>query len=565
RAFAAGLELNCALPVPMPPQWRGDPMRIRQVLTNLVGNAVKFTEQGEVSVNVTRTPLTDSLDELRFEVHDTGIGVSEVAQAQLFKPFSQADSATSRRFGGSGLGLSISKKLVELMGGSIGMRSVLGEGSCFWFTLPLAHSENNGDPGQNYDLSGKRVLVVDDNATNRNILINYLGRWGLDASEADSGKAALMALQTAAILGSGHDLVLLDMQMPGMDGLAVAQCLAKIPALAGIPVILLSSGDQFDLADYQDTGIMQRLLKPVRQAQLFDAVANALNGGQGGVARPARPGLELPDYRDKKVLVVEDNKINQKVIMAKLAQFCIQPGLAENGQEALDKLAAGRYDLILMDCQMPVLDGYAATRDGYAATRELRHLEAAQGWPRQTVVALTATASEGEREKCLAAGMDDYLSKPIIAEQLQAILASCLGVAASTTRPVLVDAISAPPATAQPVWDETATLAHLEGDRELMAELIGLFLQEGPMQLEALAKFLAADDLAALANTAHAIKGTTAHFYATEAKTAASELEQAARNGGPADFAALTEAVVIAVTALLGELRTAQNFSGQTC
>ncbi|MCX7096590.1 MAG: response regulator, partial [Methylococcales bacterium] len=236
---------------------------------------------------------------------------------------------------------------------------------------------------------------------------------------------------------------------------------------------------------------------------------------------------------------------------AKLAQFCIQPGLAENGQEALDKLAAGRYDLILMDCQMPVLDGYAATR-------ELRSLEAAQAWPRQTVVALTATASEGEREKCLAAGMDDYLSKPIIAEQLQAILASCLGVAASTTRPVLVDAISTPPPTGQPVWDEAATLAHLEGDRELMAELIGLFLQEGPMQLEALAKSLAADDLAALANTAHAIKGTTAHFYATEAKTAASELELAARSGGPADFAALTEAVVVAVTALIEGLRGGQ-------
>ena len=425
RAFAKGLELNCLLPTSMPLIWRGDPMRIRQVLTNLISNAVKFTEQGEVSVSIIQSLVANSTEQLRFEIHDTGIGISEATLARLFEPFVQADSATSRRFGGSGLGLSISKKLVDRMGGTIGVSSIPGKGSCFWFTLPLTKSESD-DPSISLhanDLSGKRILIVDDNATNRSILNSYLKSWGLTVSEADSGSAALMQLQTSTLQGISYDLILLDMQMPVMDGLTLAKCLTQIPALTHLTIILLSSDNQVEPADYQGTGIIQRLFKPLRQMQLYDAIANALKGRKQNPDSnnpPVDAETNLPNYQHKKVLVVEDNKINQKVIVAKLKKFNIVPDVEENGQLALDKLKQCRYDLVFMDCHMPVMDGYTATR-------ELRLLESRQNLPRQTVIALTANALEGERDKCLAAGMDDYITKPIVSSRLMTLLNDKLG------------------------------------------------------------------------------------------------------------------------------------------
>ncbi len=422
RAHAKGLELNCLVPMPMPLCWQGDPLRIRQVLTNIIGNAIKFTEQGEISVSISQSPIVDgdAMDMLRFEVRDTGIGISPEAQQLLFKRFSQVDSDASRRFGGTGLGLSISKKLVELMGGAIGVDSIPGQGACFWFTLPVMPVEGKLGLPASYDLSGKRVLIVDDNATNGKILSTYLGLWGLEVSELDSGSAALIHLQSLALKETGYDLMLLDMQMPGMDGLTLAKYLAQILALANLPIILLSSGDQFDPGDFQGTGIVQQLQKPVRQMQLYDAMVNALQGQPSAIIKMAQPETQLPSYQGKKVLVVEDNKINQKVIMAKLAKFDIVPEVAENGQLALDKLALCGYDLIFMDCHMPVMDGYEATR-------ALRLMENHQGLSHQPVIALTANAMEGERDKCLAAGMDDYLTKPIVSDQLVAMLKLQLG------------------------------------------------------------------------------------------------------------------------------------------
>jgi len=552
RAHAKGLELNCLVPVPMPLRWRGDPMRLRQVLTNLIGNAVKFTEQGEVSVSISLPSVANDPDALRFEVRDTGIGISAEAQELLFKPFSQADSDTSRRFGGSGLGLSISKKLVELMGGAIGADSNPGQGSCFWFTLPLTQSEGNPASAPSYDLSGKRTLIVDDNATNRKILSTYLGLWGLEVSEVDSGSAALMHLQNSALQGKTYDLMLLDMQMPVMDGLTLAKCLAQIPALANLPIILLSSGDQLEHADYQDTGIVQRLLKPVRQMQLYDAMANALQGIAPAASKTAQPENQLPSYQGKKVLVVEDNKINQKVIVAKLAKFDIIPEMVENGLLALDKLAQTSYDLIFMDCHMPVMDGYTATR-------ELRLMETRKDLPHQLVIALTANALEGEREKCLAAGMNDYLTKPIVTEQLSAILAGRLGVQPAEIQPTLVNENFAPIAINTIVWDATAALNHLEGDRALLEEMIAIFLIEAPKQLSELARFSAEGDLSALANTAHAIKGAVGHFYSAKATACASHLEKTARGGQSADYKGMTKALIKAVKDLINNLGTVEN------
>ena len=397
-------------------------MRIRQVLSNLISNAVKFTEQGEVTVSIIQSLAANNVDQLRFEIHDTGIGISESTLSRLFEPFVQADSATSRCFGGSGLGLSISKKLVELMGGTIGASSITGKGSCFWFSLPLTKSESDDSnislPFN--DLSDKRILIVDDNATNRNILNTYLSSWGLVVSEADSGSAALMQLQTSTLQGIVYDLILLDMQMPAMDGLTLAKCLTQIPALTHLPIILLSSDNQIEPADYQGTGIIQRLFKPLRQMQLYDAIFNALLGRKPSTVVNAEPETNLPNYQNKKVLIVEDNKINQKVIVAKLRKYNIVPDVVENGLLALDKLKQCRYDLVFMDCHMPVMDGYTATR-------ELRLLESRQNLPRQTVIALTANALEGERDKCLAAGMDDYITKPIVSSRLMTLLNDKLG------------------------------------------------------------------------------------------------------------------------------------------
>ncbi len=556
RAHTKELELNCLLPVTMPLRWQGDPKCIRQVLTNLIGNAVKFTLQGEVSVSVTWSSLSDNQNELRFEVHDTGIGIPAEGQLQLFQPFSQVDSTTSRRFGGSGLGLFISKKLVELMGGAIGMDSVPGKGSCFWFTLPLEQSERQDTSIQEYDLSGKRALIVDNNATNCTILNNYLGHWGLEVSEADNGSTALMILKASANQGVIYDLILLDIQMPVMDGLTLAKCLIQIPALAKIPVILLSLSDQIDLDDYQNTGIRQCLMKPVRQLQLFDAIVNALQGVSKVITNLAESEIQLPSYIGKKVLVVEDNRINQKVIIAKLAKFDIVPDVAENGHIALDKLAQSAYDLIFMDCQMSVMDGYNATR-------ELRLLETSKGLPHQVVIALTANALEGELEKCLEAGMDDYLSKPIVFGQLMDMLAYHLGVQNPEIHPalgyenILLDEKSII------VWDEASALKHLEGDSNLLYEIIELYLMEGPKQLSALSRSQAEGNLLALANTAHTIKGSTALFYADTATACASLLEQTARSNQSADFQCMTEALVKAVTDLINNLQLTKNAKKQ--
>jgi len=548
QAHAKGLELNCSLPVDLSLRWRGDSLRIRQVLTNLIGNAVKFTAQGEVSVSVTPSVLADSQNEQRFEVRDTGIGISAAEQSQLFKPFSQADSSTSRSYGGTGLGLSISKKLVELMGGAIGVDSVLGKGACFWFTLPMMPSESVEPVTASWDISGKRVLIVDDNATNRYILSTYLNRWGVAVSEADNGSAALAHLQTSAQQGE-YDLIVLDRQMPIMDGLTLAKCLAQIPALAKIPIILLSSGEPLSLADYQGTGIVQLLLKPVRQLQLFEAIVNTLQGGLAVTPKPERIDIKRPSYQGKKLLVVEDNKINQKVIVAKLAKYDIFPDLAENGQLALDQLAHSTYDLILMDCQMPVMDGYIATA-------ELRLLEARQGIPHQIVIALTANALEGEREKCLAAGMDNYLSKPIVTEQLTAMLASRLG---NQLAEIALPLSVAPASSDQNVWDTTAALDNLDGDSALLDTMIVLFLTEVPIQLSELVKFQAEGNLPALANSAHAIKGAVSYFYAASAKDCASLLEKTARSGLSADYQGMTDALINAVTDLINNLRLAKN------
>jgi len=550
RAHAKGLELNCFLSPSLPQRWHGDPSRIRQVLTNLIGNAVKFTEQGEVTIKVFTQESANGNTTIRFEVKDTGIGMNPEGQARLFQPFSQADNSTARRFGGSGLGLSISKNLVNLMQGAIGMESALGQGTCFWFSLPLQPADSVA-PTPLTDLSGKRALIVDDNDTNRKILHHYLQHWSVAVSEVDNAPAALVELEAAVKRGEAYDILLSDLHMPDMDGLELARAITHNPVIAATPRLLLSSGGMGFEADRLALGFAQSLLKPVRQAQLFDAIASALQAPVKKAVAPAKTVEGLPDYSSKCILVAEDNKVNQKVIMAMLGKFQCIPDLAENGQEALDRLAQQSYNLVLMDCQMPVMDGYEAVR--ILRGQELTHNAA-----RIPVVALTAHAAASEREKCLSAGMDDFLSKPIARPELAKMLARWLGdpnpceIMPDAKKDIADNAALA-------CWDEAAALKRLDDDQELLGDMIDLFLTETPDRLRELEDALARDDLAALADAAHAIKGMAGHFCAEQLLIHAANLEHSARHGNPADFHLMTKTVADATASLISALQQTQG------
>ena len=425
-AFAKGLELNCFVPIELPNYWMGDPNRIRQVLTNLISNAIKFTELGDVSVTVSYETDPDGKATLFFKVQDTGIGISPETQARLFQTFTQADSSTSRRFGGTGLGLSISKILVELMNGTIGVDSELGKGACFWFSLPLEPIKDEILLPALINLKDKRALVVDDNANNRMILEHYVSSWGMTVSSVDHASAALVTLIDASQGAKPFDILLSDLQMPFMDGLSLARMICEIPTIANTPRLLLSSGGIGSEANYKALGFSQCLIKPVRQTQLFDAIVKAF--------QPVKPLSETPvnteteaisnkevwsDYSNKRVLVAEDNSVNRKVILAMLARFNLKPDLVENGQLALDRLAQQNYDLVLMDCQMPIMGGYEATT-------KLREKEQSTNSTRTPVIALTAHATLEARETSLASGMDGHLSKPINRTELADVLARWL-------------------------------------------------------------------------------------------------------------------------------------------
>ncbi len=550
KAHHKGLELNCLLPSLTNSFWQGDPMRIRQVITNFLGNAIKFTNQGEVSIIVTL--LSDGENGLRFEVRDTGIGLSEEVQTRLFKSFSQGESSTSRRYGGTGLGLFISKKLVSRMGGRIGAENIADTGSCFWFTVPLLQVTNTEIPRQSNDFSGKNALIVDDNTTNRKFLRHYLTSWGLRVNESDNGTNALIELQNLTSQGNTDcDLILLDTDMPGMDGLTLAKLLSQISNLANIPIIILSASNQSEPIEYQNSNIVFRLLKPVRQLELYSEISNTLNPISiiSKLSAHLKIEPEFQTYKDKKVLVVEDNKINQKVISAKLAKFNIAPEIVNDGLQALTKLQQTTYDLIFMDCQMPVMDGYVTTS-------ELRILETKLGKAHQPVIALTANALEGEKEKCLSAGMDDYLSKPLITDELKRILAFHFNTSSEETPPTSVNLpVLNNDSNSIPIWDKENTIKHLEDDTDLLYEMIDLFLIEGPKQLQILSKLLANKNMSELANTAHLIKGMVDHFYAIPARDCAYTLEKTASTGDSSNIEDITQALIIAVTDLITQLQ----------
>jgi two-component system sensor histidine kinase/response regulator len=415
QAKEKDLELVAVVDHAVPHGLRGDPGRFRQVLVNLAGNALKFTAAGEVTIEVSVAPGSDPF-EIRVAVRDTGIGIDESTKKRLFQPFTQADASTTRRFGGTGLGLAISRRLVEAMGGSIAVESVPGQGSTFWFVVPLhraAVSTHREPSPADRALVGLEVLVVDDNETNRRVLQLQLEAAGVRVTLCAGGEEALARIRERRERGASFALAILDMQMPGMDGLMLARAIRKLEGGRVLPLVMMTSLGERDGAELSGVGIKACLVKPVRRARVFAAVQAAVLTDPG-LARELRPESRVPRVAAQlRVLLAEDNPVNQKVARRQLEKLGASVHVVNDGREAVLAVAAATYDIVLMDMQMPVMDGLQAT----AAIR------AAEGGGAHTrIVAMTANAMEGDRERCLDAGMDDYLAKPVQLDELARVL-----------------------------------------------------------------------------------------------------------------------------------------------
>lgn len=498
---------------------RGDSHRIRQVLLNLVGNAVKFTERGEVTLTVMQPQQSETSLTLRFLVTDTGIGIPAEAQKRLFTPFTQADGSTTRKYGGSGLGLAVSKQLVEAMGGEIGLISMAGEGSTFWFELPLERRPESADeaPPAQWDLSSRRALLVDANEVQRLIICRHLGATQIGIDEAQS-----VAEGIAAAYQRPYDVIVFDMQLPDEDGLAFARAIRRDPAFASTPLLLLTSFGRrrHDIEAFKAAGIDAFVVKPIRRTQLCDNVARLILGDSGTVtAAPLTPEISEPSIA--RVLVVEDNSVNQLVALGQLQKLGHQPTLAASGGAALELLTEQKFDLVLMDVQMPGMDGYEATR-------RIRQISGAVG--KIPIVAITAHALPGEREKCLAAGMNDYLPKPVSLEQLGAVIrlwASKTSVAAAEA-PDLLEGDD------HHVLDRERVSSFLAIGRTQEGFLEGLvrtFREDVPSRLDALRAAVADNDAHDLSLAAHALKSSSGSVGAKRMYSMAAAIEQAARDG----------------------------------
>ena len=516
---AKGLEIGVLFDHGIPSSLRGDAGRIRQVLTNLVGNAVKFTAEGEVIVHLNVVRTDDDVLHIRFAVTDTGIGISEETLARLFQPFAQADASTTRKYGGTGLGLAISKQLVELMGGTLGAESAPGKGSTFWFILPLERSASQKNEEPVVELDGLRVLIVDDNSTNRRLLRHNLESWRMLTDEVESAEHALSVLRNAAAAGAPYPLAIVDMLMPVIDGLTLARSIRADASLAATHIIMLTSLSERLPADVmRSTGIDATLTKPVKQSSLFDAIVSAM-AGKESVKRfhdAVRPAESMRD--DVRVLVAEDNAVNQKVALRQLQRFGIAADAVGNGAEALEALGRMRYDLVLMDVQMPEMDGLEATR-------AIRAREA--GAMHTPIVALTANALEGDRERCLAAGMDDYLSKPVAEIELARVIDRW--VPARERAPE------------DPIAEGTVEYLRELGnsDENFFRDLVAMYEEDAAMRIEAIRRAIAMDNASDLASAAHALKSSAGNVGATMVRALAEQLETTGRSGSTSRAAEL--------------------------
>ena len=542
RAHQKGLELTCDIASEIPDILVADSVRLRQIWVNLVGNALKFTAIGEIGIEATVESINHNNAVLHFKVTDTGIGIPKEKLETIFEHFSQADGSTNRRYGGTGLGLTISAQLVNLMGGRIWVESEVGRGSTFHFTVSLGVSSvQPKQQGRLYidHLKDLSVLVVDDNATNRRILDDMLKKWGMKPTLATSGPMALATLRQTTETKSYFQLIIVDCVMPGMDGFSLIEQIHRDDSYSK-PVVMMLTSDKLtgDTARCRDLGIACHLVKPVMQAKLLNSILNAL-----GVARlhenrtsaisPIVLAQVPTEVKSLHILLAEDNVVNQKVAVRILERQGHKVEVAENGKEALKLLEARTFDVVLMDVQMPEMNGFEAT----ACIRSLEKTTGAH----LPIIAMTANAMKGDRERCLAEGMDGYISKPIkIPELLEALQTLTSPPPSLENNDSIVD-----PKTFS--FDTDEVLASVDHDFEELKELVRLFASVLPGSLKAVQEAIAKNDARALNRSSHDIKGTLVNFYAPAAVNAAFELEKMGHDGqlvdAEATFAALEAAV----------------------
>ncbi len=542
-AHQKGLELAYYIEPEVPQRLTGDPGRLRQVLLNLVGNAIKFTERGEVFVKAKVRTSEAARIVLAFSVTDTGIGIPPDKLSTLFQPFTQADTSMSRRYGGSGLGLAICSRLVSLMHGAIAVQSEVDHGSRFEFTAEFQRSTAPAPALEMLDpsrLAGIRVLVVDDNATNRRILHDLLKAWNMDLVEAGDGPSALASVQQAILEQKQFRLLILDCHMAGMDGFTVARHIKDNPESSSTIIMMLTSGGQRGDADRcRELGISTYLLKPIRRSELLRAVLATL-----GQAEAGQPGSLVTRHtlreaqRRLRILVAEDNAVNQVFIRRLLEKAGHNAVVVKDGAGAVARAARERFDLILMDVQMPDMDGFAAT----AAIRKQEHASGVH----TPIIALTAHALAGYREKCLAAGMDGYLSKPISFSELCSVLEGYGGQAPAAEQPVI------------PTWDRDQAQANVGGDPSLLRELVATFLGEVPKVMQRIQDALLRGDAAELERAGHALKGELACIAAGPAGERARSVEKLGRGHDLQDAPA---AVADLIQDMQSLLRSLQEFA----
>jgi two-component system sensor histidine kinase/response regulator len=529
RASTKGLELACMIPHEVPVLLRGDPNRLRQILMNLGGNAVKFTEKGEVVIRAELSEQTENQTTLLFSITDTGIGIPKDQQEKIFESFTQADGSHTRKYGGTGLGLSISKQLVELMGGKIGVESQPDKGSRFWFTLTFEKQKGfkTSLPLLPPDIRGMQILVVDDNQTNRTISVKMLESFGCSAEAVDSGSKALQLLEKAAFKGKPFDLVLLDMNMPEMDGERTLRAIKADPETKDVAVIILTSvGMRGDAARLEALGCAGYLLKPIKQSDLFDSIIAVMSRQKTMVKE--KPGNIVTRHtiaeekrRRVRILLAEDNPTNRKLAVTLLKKAGYSVDAVEDGRMATESLKRTDYDLILMDVQMPEMDGFEATQ----AIRER------EGNAKHTpIIAMTAHAMKGDRERCLQAGMDGYISKPIDPQELFEIIEEWTKsykhkkvfpeedeskkgdhLAEITTCGEPGEPTCGEPG--EPIDLESA-LRRFDGNKEFFRELFEEFLDYAPKQLEKLAEAIEKGDAKVVEREAHTIKGAAGNLEA---------------------------------------------------
>jgi signal transduction histidine kinase/CheY-like chemotaxis protein len=544
-AYRKNLELICIAPLNLNTSVQLDPGRLRQVLTNLLSNAIKFTEKGEVVLKVSANDIDHDNVKVSFEIKDTGIGIRPEKQKDIFNSFTQEDGTTTRVYGGTGLGLSISKQLVDLMHGDLAVESTPGEGATFSFSL-LLRKGTHGDSrrlAKPKFVAGARILIVDDNATNCEILEHQLNSWRACTDTAASATDALGILESAAASGDAHDLAILDMHMPHRDGMELARVIRDNPDLADLKLLILSSvatpASEDELADLEIAG---QLSKPIRQSQLYDSLMMVLGGEM--VAR-THSDLDVSTIKalSGRVLLAEDNPVNQAVASGMMEAMGLSVIVVANGQEAIAKASREPIDVILMDCQMPEVDGFLATR-------EIRRMESESGGARTPIIALTANALKGDREKCLAVGMDEYVTKPFTSDQLHSILSLYLQPAAAIE--------SAEPATQTEAHVETGTISKLEpaldskvldglsrlqqpGAPSILRRVIDLYLESSRQLQGRLREAVASADVTLLRESAHALKSSSANVGALSLAELCRRLEMMGRENDLSEVSAIHE------------------------